>query len=148
MGASPMLLSVNSTAFAGLTLKRRRVHRQMHLAPHASLGPAMLASMPFALAPDLDPGAVDQKMQQAARAAVGQLHGQRLLTAAQGRDVRHRPVQACKLEQTRHEARRLAQRQAEPSQGSARSGLDLSTGPIPRRPSPFTVRQAWIAASL
>ena len=106
-------------------LERRRVHRQMHLAPHAALGPAMLARVPFALAPDLDPGTVDQQAQRAARAAVGQLHSQRLLPPAERREVRHRPIKTCQLHQARHEARRLTERQAE-EHLHRQAGLDHS----------------------
>ena len=68
----------------------------------------MLARMPFAFAPDFDARAVDQQVQRAARAPVGQLHRQRLLAAAQRRVVRHRPVETGELQQARDEARRLA----------------------------------------
>ena len=62
------------------------VDGQVDLAPDAPAGAAVLARMPFAFAPDLDPGAVHQQVQRAARAPAGQLHGQRLLSPAQRRD--------------------------------------------------------------
>ena len=51
-----------------------------------------------------------RRMQRRARAAVGQLHGQGPLAAAQRRIVRHRPINARKLQQAGDEVRRLAHR--------------------------------------
>ena len=80
---------------------------------NAPPGPAVLARVPLALAPNLDAGAVHEQVQRAARAPVGQLHGERLLASAERRMVRHRPVQTSWLQQARDEAGRLPQWQAE-----------------------------------
>ena len=63
-------------------LERALVDSEVHLAPHAALGSAMLARMPFAFAANLNACAVDQKVQRAGRAPAGKLYRQRLLTAA------------------------------------------------------------------
>jgi len=76
---------------------------------------------------DLDPGAVDQEVQRVLRPAVGDVDLQALLTAAEGAEVRHRPVQVDQVQQTLDEPSRLAKRHAERT---------------------FMVRQVWIAASL
>ena len=52
--------------FHGSDPERALVDGEMHLAPFAPPRAAVLARMPFALAPDLDPGAVDQQVQQPA----------------------------------------------------------------------------------
>ena len=51
-------------------------------------------------------------MQRPGRALIGQLRDQRILPPEQRRVVGHRPVEVGKLEQARHEAGRLPQRQA------------------------------------
>lgn len=43
---------------------------EVDLAPNASFDTAMLAGVPLAFALDLDPGAVDQKVQRALGAAI------------------------------------------------------------------------------
>ncbi len=85
----------------------------MHLAPLAPTLNAVLARLPFAIAEELDPGAVHEQVQRAICPAVGNLHGQGLLPAAQRRKVRHGPVQPRQLQQARHHASRLAKRQLE-----------------------------------
>lgn len=80
---------------------------------NAPPGPAVLARVPLALAPNLDAGAVHEQVQRAARAPAGQAHGERLLASAERRMARHRPVQTSWLWQARDEAGRLPQGQAE-----------------------------------
>lgn len=89
------------------------VHGQMHLAPLATALRAMLARLPFAVAEELDPGAVDQQVQRAICAAIGNLDGQGLLPPAEGGKVRHGPVQASQPEQAGHHPGGLAQRELE-----------------------------------
>ena len=50
------------------------INANVDLAPDASLGTAVLAGVPLAFTLDLDPGAVDQKVQRAVRAAIGDVH--------------------------------------------------------------------------
>ena len=73
----------------GADARRGRVHRQMHEAPPAAALRPMLASLPFAVAEELDAGAVHEPVERPVRTAVGDLHGQGPLPAAQGRVVRH-----------------------------------------------------------
>ena len=132
---------------------------EVELAPDAPARPAMLAGEPLADPPHLDAGAVDRQVQRTASAPIGQLHRQGLLTSAQRREVRPRPVRPRQLQQAGHEPVRQwartggaapahpPQRQAEPPRGCARSGLKRPTGSFPGRPSPSIVRHARIAAS-
>ena len=80
-----------------------------------AFGTAMLERSPlaFALALALDPRAVNQQMQRAFWSAIRDLHGEGLLAAAEGAEIRHLPVQADALQQALHEPGRLAQRHAE-----------------------------------
>ena len=106
-------------------VRRGSVHGQMDLAPRAlsAIGPrtmasasalnAMLSGLPFAIAEELDPGAVHQQVQGAIGAAVGDLDGQCLLTPAQGGVVGHRPVQVRHFEKAGHHPGRLPKRQLE-----------------------------------
>jgi hypothetical protein len=87
----------------------------------------MLAGVPLAFALDLDPGAVDQQVQRAVRAAVGDVDLQGLLAPRQRAEVGHRPVQADQPQQALDEPGGLA------------SAMPNST---------FIVRQVWMAASL
>jgi hypothetical protein len=73
----------------------------------------VLASLPFAIAEELDPGAVDQQVQRAVRTAIRDLDGQGLLPAAKRGKVRHGPVQAGQSQQAGHHSGGLAQRQLE-----------------------------------
>ena len=83
------------------------------LAPYTALRAAMLAGVPFTFAFDLDPRAVDQQVQRALRAAIGDVDLQGLLAPAEGAEVRHSPVQVDQLQEAFDEAGRLAQRHAE-----------------------------------
>ena len=56
------------------------VDPDVDLAPDPPFGTAMLASVPLAFALDLDPCAVDQQVQRALGAAVGDVHRQGFLT--------------------------------------------------------------------
>lgn len=73
----------------------------------------MLAGVPFAIAKELDPGAVHQQVEGAVHSSIGDLDGQRLLAAAKGRVVRHGPIQPRKLQERLHHADGLAKRQLE-----------------------------------
>jgi len=97
----------------GTNVGRRRVHHQMHLAPLASTLWTVLAGLPFANAEELDPGAVHQRIERTGHAAIRYLHRQGLLPAAQGRKVRHGPVQSCKPKQAGHHPGGLSQGQLE-----------------------------------
>jgi len=90
-----------------------RVHGQMDLAPLASAPNTVLARLPFAIAEELDPGAVDEQVQGAIGTAIGDLDGERLLPSAQCRVIRHSPVQARHLQQAGNHPSRLPQRQFE-----------------------------------
>ena len=112
------------------------------LAPDTPLRAAMLAGVPLAFALDLDPGAVDQQVQRALRTAIGNVDLQALLTAAEGAEVRHRPVQVDQVQQALNEPGRLAKRHAE-QHLHGQAGLDrgiaivgLSTAPAGRRSLP------------
>ena len=73
----------------------------------------MLARLLFAIALELDTGAVDEQVQGAIGAPIGDLHRQGPLASVQGRIVLHSPVQARHLQQAGHHSRRLPQRQLE-----------------------------------
>ncbi len=90
-----------------------RVHRQMHLAPLAAALDTVLSGLPFAIAEELDPGAVHQQVQGAISAPIRDLDGQRLLASAQGGVARHGPIQVGHLQQTDHHPGGLRQRQFE-----------------------------------
>jgi hypothetical protein len=75
-------------------LQRLLVDPEVDLAPDPPFGAAMLARVPLALTLDLDPSAVDQKVQRTLRPLMGNVHGKRLLAAAERAEVRHVPVQA------------------------------------------------------
>ena len=62
-------------------LQRLFVDPEMDLAPDAPLGASMLARVPLTFAFDLDAGAIDQQVQGTLRAAIGNVHGEGLLTA-------------------------------------------------------------------
>lgn len=79
-----------------------RVHGQRDLAPLASALHPVLASLPFAIAEELDPSAVDQQVQRTVRTAIRDLDGQGLLPAAQRGKVRPGPVQASQAQQAGH----------------------------------------------
>ena len=53
---------------------------------------------------ELDPRAVDQQVQRPRSAAVGDLHSKGILPAAQGGEVRHRPVEPCHRQDAGHHA--------------------------------------------
>lgn len=76
----------------------------------------MLARVPLAFSLDLDPRAVDQKMQRLLRATIGNVDRQGFLPTAQSAEIRDRPCQSSQTKQA----------------------FDKT----------FSVRQAWMAASL
>lgn len=73
----------------------------------------MLAGLPFAIAQKLDASAVHEQVQRPVGAPIGDLDGQGLLTAAQGRVIWHGPVQTRQLQQAGNHSGRLPQRQLE-----------------------------------
>lgn len=78
----------------GADLQCLLINSDVDLAPDAPFRAAVLAGVPFPLALDLDACAVDQQVQRTLRPAKGDVDLQRLLTAAEGAEGRHRPVQA------------------------------------------------------
>jgi hypothetical protein len=66
MGASPTRLPVTSTA--RISSVSASTAAEMDLAPLPGFRRSVLARAPFAVAADLDPGAVDEKVQRALRA--------------------------------------------------------------------------------
>lgn len=90
-----------------------RIHRQMHLAPLASSLHTMIPGLPLAIAEELDAGAVHQQVQRPASTAIGDLHLQGLLPAAQGRVVRNGPVQPGQAQQAGDHSCGLPERQLE-----------------------------------
>ncbi len=87
----------------------------------ASSRAAVLAGVPFALAFDLDAGAVDRQVQRAVRAPVRDVHGRGSLPAAERAEVGPAPVQADRPQQALHEPGRLPKRHAE-TRSSASDG--------------------------
>ncbi|SFQ98313.1 hypothetical protein SAMN04515673_101592 [Poseidonocella sedimentorum] len=74
---------------------------------------AVFASVPFPFAFRLDAGTVDEQAQRAGASTKGQAHVQCLLAAAQGAEIRHRPVQPDQPQQALDETRGLPERHAE-----------------------------------
>ena len=74
---------------------------------------AVLTRLPFAIAEELNTGAVHEQVQRAIGATVRDLDGERLLPSAQGRVVRHGPIQVCQLQQAGNHPGRLPERQLE-----------------------------------
>ena len=69
----------------------------------------MLARLPFTITEELDAGAFHEQVQRPVGAAVGNLDGQGLLSAAQRGKVRYGPVQPRQLQQAGHHPGGLAQ---------------------------------------
>lgn len=89
-----------------------RIHRQMHLAPGAPLGIAVLANLPFAFAKHLQASAVNHQMQRLA-AAQGRQHDIEVPGAAtQRRVVGNRQIAEGELVHAPRETLQRAQRQA------------------------------------
>ena len=85
----------------------------VYLAPYPAFRAAMLAGVPLAFTFRLDAGTVDEQAQRAGAATKGQVHVQCLLTAAQGAEIRHRPVQPDQPQQALDKTRGLPERHAE-----------------------------------
>lgn len=94
-------------------LERLFVDSKVDLAPDAPFGPTMIARVPLAFPLDFDAGAVDQKVQRALRASIGDVDGEGVLTTRQGAEIRHRPVQPYQPQQAFDETRRLPERHPE-----------------------------------
>ncbi len=92
----------------GPNLQCLLIDPKINLAPDPSLGVAVFARMPLTFALNLDPGAIDQRVQRPRGAPIQDVHDQGLLTAGKRAEVRHRPVQANQLQQAFNEARGLA----------------------------------------
>lgn len=99
------------------------VDPDVDLAPDPALRAAMLTGIPLAFALDLDPGAIDQQVQGAVRAAVGNVHLQGLLAPRQRAEVWHGPVQADQPQQALDKPRGLPERHAKEDLHSE-AGLD------------------------
>ena len=97
----------------GSDVGRGCIHREMHLAPLASTLDTVLAGLPFTVAQELDPGAVHQQIQRPRSATIGDLNLQGLLPAAEGRIVRHGPVQPRQAQEARDHPGGLPQRELE-----------------------------------
>lgn len=82
----------------------------MDLSPLASALNAVLTGLPFAVAEELDPSAVHLQVQWVVDAPIGDLDGERLLSHAQGRVIRHGLVQVGHLHQTGDQPRRSPER--------------------------------------
>ena len=122
------------------------INSDVDLAPNTPLGAAMLAGVPLPFALDLYARAVDQKMERARRAAIGDVDLQCLLATADGAEVGHRPVQSDQPQQALDEAGRLPERDAEQDL-HRQAGLDggiavglLSATPACRRGIPAHLR--------
>ena len=89
-------------------VRRGRVHRRMHLAPLAASLNAVLADLPFPVAGELDPGAVDRQVERTIGTATGGLDGPCLLPAAQSGTVRHGPTPGSPFEAGRQPCRSFA----------------------------------------
>lgn len=87
----------------------------------------MFPGRPLAIAFGFHTGAVDQEMQGTRAGAVGDVNGQRLLAAAKGAEVWHRPAQPGKLKQAGNHTGGLPQRQSEESL-QCQAGLDRGVG--------------------
>lgn len=94
-------------------VRRGGVHGQMNLAPLAPTLNTVLAGLPFAVAEELDAGAVHQQVQRPFGAAIWDLDGQHFLPSAQGGVIGHRPIQVRQLEQAGDHPGRLPKRQLE-----------------------------------
>ena len=73
----------------------------------------MLANLPLAFVEELDTSAVHERVQWSGSTAVGDLHCQSLLPAAQGGKVGQGPVQPRQLQQVGHHAGGLAKGELE-----------------------------------
>ena len=69
----------------------------------------MFAPVPFTLFFDLDPGAVDQEMQEAVRAPIRNIDCQGFLPAAQRAEIWNRPVQSSQAQKAFYKTRCLSQ---------------------------------------
>lgn len=69
-------------------LQRFLVNSEVNLAPDTPLGTTMFASVPLTFTLDLDPSAINQKVQWAAGASIRDVHSQLLLAASMPRTAR------------------------------------------------------------
>lgn len=106
----------------GTDLERLLINSDVDLAPDATLGATVLASLPFAFPFHLDPIAINQKV-QTLFATVWDRHFQCLLPSAQCAEIGDRPWQSRQCQKDFHEPSCLSQWQQEKDlQGQA--GLD------------------------
>lgn len=85
----------------------------VYLAPDAPFGTAMFAGVPLTFALDHVACTNNQQVHGTCAVAIEQAHIQRLLAAAQGAEIRHRPIQANQTQQAFDETGRLPQRHTE-----------------------------------
>lgn len=107
--------------------QRIRVDPKMDLAPLSGLGWPMFLGKPLAIAFGFYTGAVDQQAQRSGAGTKGDTDRQRLLPTTERAEVGHRPI--------------------DPASSSRLATIP----PVCRSGSPnraFSIRQAWIAASL
>lgn len=97
----------------GPDLQRFFVDAEVDLAPYPAFRAAVFASVPFPFAFDLDPGAIDQQVHRPLGPAIRDVYSQRLLTAREGAEVGHRPVETDQPQQALHEPSRLSKGHAE-----------------------------------
>ena len=105
IGQDGRVAHVAGGEFGGPDFQRLLVNSYVYLAPYTAFGTAMLAGVPLPFTHDLDPprrfartgGAyrldVDQEVERAQGPAIGDVHLQSFLAAAQRAEVRHGPVQ-------------------------------------------------------
>lgn len=107
--------------------QRFLVDANMYLAPNPAFWAAMPAGVPLAFTLGFDARAIDQQVQRAGAATIGQAHVQGVLAAAQSAEVWH------------HQSKPMSRNKLCTKPVVCRSGIPSST---------FSVRHAWIAASL
>ena len=81
VGQDRRVADVASGDLDGPNLQRFLVNPEVDLASNTPFGTAMLACVPLALTLDLDPCAINQKVQRAVGTTIRDVHGQRLLAA-------------------------------------------------------------------
>lgn len=96
------------------------VDTDVHLTPNASFQAILLDGDPFAFTLDLDPCAVDKKVQRVLRATILNVHRKRPLTLVDSAEVRHVPVQPGRS------AEAGLQRSQSSSEAPSRTGLSWS----------------------
>lgn len=91
----------------GSNLQCSLIDAEVDLASDATFRAPMLARMPLAFTLDLHPCAVDQQIQRPLGAALGNVHGQRLVAPAPRAEVRDRSVETDQAQQALNKVGRL-----------------------------------------